>query len=701
MILNKHALAWIVAAGLIVSLVGRGHAAPIKYEDTFIHTHVSIPFSKAWADEFIEQVREVRPDVVEVHATRLLDPEVDIRKQLASSLYAKQLSEQLDFNLALTVSLASTWRPEYDHDDRFVYRVQADGSRAGRWGRKHLCLNAPAVDEVIIPTYARIAAEVKPWQVWIDENVIGINLCYCPNCTRLFKEQTGMDPPTDPDAPDRVWDAWVDFHRHTFEQWTRKIHDTITSASPETIVTFNHAYFLEQPQATPGYVVNLCADVLADPLAAGLYANYGAAADVPYDIMTGLGDDIWAGIKPKRIAQVKEDIAVILANGGRWNIGEFPTNRTTLRQDWKDKHLERPVDEYVRLARGGAAYARARQAWTHKTRPVPYAGVLLSARTHYSRVIPRYQHDLSAHNDVVLTSDGTPVADNKTNESMTRIYWPGNRYVAKEIVGAYEALLEHHVPFNIINQDTWNRDREAYRLLVIPSQFRLDEKTKQTVARFVHDGGVVLVTGSTLDSGLLSELGIPGAVSHDEPATLTYEGSAFKFDKYYALPGQKGDVLYRFDKPVGTAAAVCYPVGDGKVVVVGADIFDLYQQLSPYGYQKTDQKAASAVRGLLKHILDKAVPDCPYQIDAPADYEVTIRTKAGATLVNLVDRSLNWKGDKQETGDIALAIKLPERPGAVTLQPQGLPLAWRWEDGRVKTEVPVGQIDVFSIVEIK
>lgn len=42
----------------------------------------------------------------------------------------------------------------------------------------------------------------------------------------------------------------------------------------------------------------------------------------------------WAGKEPKAIDQVLTEIAVITANGGRWNIGEFPTG------------LAHPIDDF-------------------------------------------------------------------------------------------------------------------------------------------------------------------------------------------------------------------------------------------------------------------------------------------------------------------------------------------------------------------
>ena len=716
-------LSYISLIGLVLLCSCELRAAPDSYEDTFIHTHASVAFTVQWEDEFVRQVKAVKPDVVEIHASQVLDPEkLDeqyVKKRLYHILRAKELSEAYDFNLALTINLAASWNTRvYDNDDRFVYRINPDGSRAGRWGKKHLCINSPGVDEVIIPSYHRIAKVIQPWQVWIDESVIGVNMCYCQYCTTLFEQTTGMDPPVNTDDVDEYWDQWVTFHRQAYELWMVKVNEAIKRGSPDTIVTVNHAYYIEQPQATPDHIVNLSGDVHSEPLATGMYARYGATADVPYDLMPGLGQDIWAGIDPKPLAQIKEDIAVILANGGRWNIGEFPTNRK-VRADSNDQTIERPVEEYLRIAKEGADYARARQKWTHKTQPVTYGGLLLSATTHYSQVIPRYANDKKAYKDFVLTSEGKAIPNKPSlsNEANTRIYWPGNRYMVQDVVGAYEALLENHIQFHIINEDTLKRDWKAYRFLVISGQFRLGADTIDAVVQFVSNGGTVIVEGTSLESGLLEKLGLPTAVKHQTQASISHDGELYEFNQYYELSSQDGETLSQFDSPAEESAVVRYTVGDGQVVCIATELFYLYDGLSHYGHAGKGNRRGDAARNHAKAIkdirrgdaarnyvatlLEAVLPDRPIRVDAPDYFEVAVNTKDGSTLVNLVDRSLNWKGDKQGAGEIDIAIKMPVKPSNVWLQPQGEPLDWQWEDGLVKTSVPLDKIDVFSIVEIK
>lgn len=697
--LKFHHIANLVVTKLVI-MVSTVFGAPQAYEDTFIHTHMSQGFSGTWLDDFVNQVKTVQPDVIEFHAARLIESDdVDVKKVLSGIQLAKEMSEKYAFSLSLIINLACTWRDSYDKDARFVYRVNHDGTRAGRWGKKHLCVNAPAVDEVIIPSFYRISKAFQPWQVWIDENVIGVNVCYCEDCTRLFKEQHAIEPPMK--AEDAHWDAWIDFHRACFENWMEKVHAAVEEGSPDTIITFNHAYCLEQPQAPPAHIVNLSVDLLNEPLATGLYCRYGAAADVPYDVLTGLGTDVWNGGVPKSVEQIKEDVAVILANGGRWNIGEFPLNRETVNRS-NGFVGDRPLEDYVRNAKAGADFARARQQWTHKTKPAAYGGVLHSATTHYSKVIPTYsQHTKNTEDGgMVLTSDGT-LKENVRGEAQTRIYWPDNRYVSDSVVGTYKALIENHVQFHIINEDTLVRDGEQYRFVVIAEQFRLDERVLKALKRFAENGGVIIATGSTIESGLLEMCGINTFAKHNKKVAF----EEFAFDSYYQIPGTAGRVLYKLDEGADAPLVSEYKVGQGSIVYFAVDFFDMYRKLSPYGHDKHPSEktliSAKYARTFVGKLIDDLLPERDVTVSAPDYYEVAVNTKDGSTLVNLVDRSLNWSGPKTGNSKIDIAVSMDKKPGHVLLQPECEELDWQWEDGKVKTSVPVHLIDVLSIVEIR
>ena len=134
-------LSYIILIGLVLLCSCDLRAAPDSYEDTFIHTHASVAFTVQWEDEFVRQVKAVRPDVIEIHTSFVLNPDtVDdqkVRKSLFHALRAKELADELDFNLSLTINLAASWRANtYDNDERFVFRINPDGSQRGSLGQK-------------------------------------------------------------------------------------------------------------------------------------------------------------------------------------------------------------------------------------------------------------------------------------------------------------------------------------------------------------------------------------------------------------------------------------------------------------------------------------------------------------------------------------------------------------------------------------
>ena len=677
--------AWAIAIGLSMprcqATDAGGDAAPDPewYADSFIHSHMSIGLisSKFPGVEFRRQVSAVRPDAISFHSGHGT---------------ARQISAELAFRHVMNINLAGSWRRGYEKDKRYVFRVNADGSRTGRMKRgelsKHLCFNSPAVDEIIVPKYVEAAKRFHPPQIWIDENIISVNLCWCPNCRSLFKKECGVRPPGSADDPH--WETWAAFHRACFTRWMKKITDAVRDVDPNTIVTFNHAYFVGQPETPPSFIRNLSADIHHTPLRFGLYARYGAACGVPFDIMPGLGSDTWAGKRPKPLSQVLEDIAIITANGGRWNIGEFPT--------WG----ERPVEKYVELARKGAEFARARQTWTHRTESIPYVAILHSASTHYSKVLPHALGRVGKTGGHVLTSDGTfERVTPKANPGRTRVYWVNNRPVSEDITGAYEALLESHVHFDIINEDTLEKRLGGCALLVLAEQFRLEGRTVERIRRYVRSGGCLLATGSTINAGLGDVLGLDLADGqHGPSASLLFRGKRLTFGLHYKVSPTTAEVLQYFDEPAGSPAVTLNRSGKGAATYMSANIFDLYHRQCPLSRKPKGDVAP--LRELVRTVLDRVMPERPTRISAPPWIEIALRRKGASMLVQLINRAIEWRGKAAEAhGPICINLRVSERPSRVVLQPGADHVDWRWADGWLHAEVPIGEVGVHRILEVK
>jgi hypothetical protein len=118
-----------------------------------------------------------------------------------------------------------------------------------------------------------------------------------------------------------------------------------------------------------------------------------------------------------------------------------------------------------RLSRVREAFAeiRSREPWLRDARSLRYAAILASART----------RDLVGREDV-----------------------PEN--CRDEIYGCFRALVEEHVPVDVIGDlNLEEGDLSGYRVLILPDAGALSDLAVERVRRFVADGGGLVATGRT------------------------------------------------------------------------------------------------------------------------------------------------------------------------------------------------------------
>jgi len=621
------------------------------YQRSWIHSHISIGPPPEEVDFIGRQIKETGLDAVQFHCTGGQD--------LWKAVREVRLDETLGFRMVATINAAGGWRRAFDSDPAYIYRIHPDGGFAGRWEARHLCFNAPVVRERIIPEYyQKLPARLKPDQVWIDENIITVNLCWCEHCKRLYRKKYGSEPPTELTQDNHgEWTQWVTFHRASFERWMEDVRKAVDATDPQILVTFNHAWFVEQPETPPPYIKNLSADIHKDPLELGIYARYGGSSAIPFDLMPGLGDDIWAGVHPKSLDRVLNDIALIIAHGGRWNIGEFPTNYKNVRGEPKHRgNGRRPADVYLDLARQGAEFSRKRQSFCQHSRPVPYVALLHSASTHYDHVV-RNVNGEGGSGGFGKTSDGT-FRQNQPGKTNSRVYWPNNHPIDESLVGAYQALLENHVHFNFTIEDRLANDLKDAALLVLPEQHRLAPESVAAIQTYVRNGGRLLATGSTRSAGL---------------------DALFDFESHSPRSLEKGRTVY-----------------------LPENFFGHYAKKS--GYSTSSPKAnGAALREQVARILETLLPANPYTFDAPPWFEWTLRRNAEETefLVHVINRKLDWKlPANPPAAPLRCSLALGAAPDAVTLEPGGERLKWKFTDGRLVVDLHPAAVAHHRIIRI-
>ncbi len=664
------------------------------YDDSYIQSHVSLSLPASDMDFIAKQIKDVQIDAVQFHTHDLA---------LWDAINKQNLSEKLGFKKVATINYAGTWYPGYDRDsEKYIYRINSDGTFAGRWNRKHLCFNAPVVYEKIIPEkYTLLPKRIKPAQVWVDECIITVNVCYCKYCTALYEERYKIAPPRKLTENNwEQWEQWIKFHRDSFDNWMIKVSEAVHTVDPNILVTFNHAYFVEQPETPPSFIKNLSGDIFNDNLELGIYARYGGSQDLPFDLMPGLGRDIWAGVLPKTQSQIYTDIALIIAHGGKWNIGEFPTNFTKLRTEKKYQGEGfRRADIYFDLAKKGAEFARERKEFCRNTKSLPYVALLHSARTHYSHVIVN-TNTINEDDNYGKTSDGN-ITMNTLGRINSRIFWPNNKPIYNNLVGAYESLIENHIHFDFINEDQLQSQLEKYKLLVLAEQTYLEDATIKRIKAFVANGGTVLATGSSIMADMEDVLGL--SIASNAPLKnikANINNEKVVFEQAWRVKAANAKVLADFDDS-NLPMLTVNNYKKGKSIYIAGDIFKEYFDRSGYSY--TPRGNNKAIRDYVNSLYNDLLPRDGIKIQADPWYEFTIRKNDKNDIyVHIINRTINWKqGFDNANENIKIILPLNTQPRSVTLQPDNTKLDFKYSDNAVTIYLASSTVKFYKIIKIE
>jgi hypothetical protein len=293
--------------------------------------------------------------------------------------------------------------------------------------------------------------------------------CVCPYCAEKFASEVGADLPKRVDWNDPVWRKFVLWRSRCLSTYAAEIRRAVKSIKSDVVLSLNYYAPLDifglwfhgqDAEDLPDAFDNLTPEVHYERegyIGLSVFSRFCRAASggKPFDLtlFRGSGDLDYIS---KSTIQMQAEVLTSAVNGGAALFDDlaYPEGRIEPRG----------------FARIGHAYAELerREPWLMGAQPVRFAALYYSkqARVFYSRNEPQ-------------------------------------PYVLA-FLGAYKALLEAHVQFEIVtDRDLNSASLSQYRMLVLPDAACMSNDQLEAIRKYVAGGGNVVAThkASLLDEG--------------------------------------------------------------------------------------------------------------------------------------------------------------------------------------------------------
>ena len=300
--------------------------------------------------------------------------------------------------------------------------------------------------------------------------------CYCDACGKLLESYTEETLgwkcalPIQPDWDDPVWQAFIKFRDKSFVNAVRMVVDYAHELKPDIVVYPNVCPPWFSGGGAKGSATNQVSKVV-DLL---LFEKRGTTRlDTPPEAGRGTRRPITAAVDWKYGAALKGTPVWYRMNAPGGNHDYTP--------------------DQVRI---GMAEASSFGGAYHNIFATVLAGDKEKAegvKGHYAFLEQNQQY----------YSGVRPVADVAILVSMSTINWylPDNVAQGGElpvsIQGFAQALVELHIPFNVVTDEDMAKRELDYRVLVLPNVACMSDQQAQAVARFVERGGSLVASSDT------------------------------------------------------------------------------------------------------------------------------------------------------------------------------------------------------------
>jgi hypothetical protein len=287
-------------------------------------------------------------------------------------------------------------------------------------------------------------------------------LCHCPACRAAYR-RASKDLPARANLDDLAYRKYLVWRGEQLEEHYRKLVARMRRANPDaalmswTVNAGRYGHFLHSPRAMPTRLNRLFDLPMQEwwldetNRGASVAPAFGAA------YLRAVAGDRPCACEP-----------YLMARGRPAGTDSFPRHERLTRTLLALTHGSVAAHSlgwpgHGESTRDVFAAVKERERWLRRTRPLPWAALLVSEQT----------RQFHAHGDIA------------------------DRFLP-HVFGVFRAALEEHLPLTLIND--WDLTADGlkdYRVLVLANAAALSDSQIEAVRRFVRAGGGLVATGET------------------------------------------------------------------------------------------------------------------------------------------------------------------------------------------------------------
>jgi hypothetical protein len=390
------------------------------------------------------------------------------------------------------------WR-QLDADEKEIH--------SGNFGGP-LCPNSPYRDYFL----ARITELVTNYDLdgfMLDSAGFSANEpgCYCRYCQRKFRERYARDLPRHRSGYDPDWQKFVQFRFDSMQEFYRDVHDVCKRIRPQMLFTHN-AFALRGLGWGEGEDFERSTkldDVVTSIGAWDSSSPHGPARDVGQIWKTGMLTRFLRDLSGKQV----------------WmQTGAYIYNR-----DYQALPVEElALSAYTTVTNGGSPI--------YITNAFPDGtvdAVLADRMATVLQKVSSQKEYLDNAQDLHFAALYYSLPSHVLSDS---VYQGANRY-RSSFEGAYKALVEEHIPFDIVGSAELTSERIAqYKVLVVPDAVAMTGEEANVLRSFVENGGAIVATARTslldISGSPRSNFALADVFGADYENPLNYETSFIK-----------------------------------------------------------------------------------------------------------------------------------------------------------------------------